>query len=223
MKGKINIKSIVILAVVLVVIVLGVVGAKTVQTFMSGASGDFEPSGMTAVSADDGKTATISWTSDKESLAKVEYGTTAASLVLMAADSSSVTAHRVSLSSLRPGTTYYYRIRVADEVFDNSGIPYTFKTKGSSKVKVSSTPTVSIVPMVSNGIQCDSGVDYNKDGVVNSMDLLMCRKNGGTISTSSSTPIPTSSAAAVCNNSIDYNSDGVVNSLDRINCLQSLN
>lgn len=218
MKGKINVKTIVILAVVLVVIVLGVIGINTVQTFMSGASSDFEPTGVTAVSGEEGETATISWTSDKESLAKVEYGTTAASLVLMAADSSSVTDHRISLSSLRPGTTYYYRIRVDDEVFDNSGIPYTFKTKGDDKAKVTPTPVISTVPLVSSGSECKNGVDYNKDGIVNTMDMLLCQKDGGKIVATTPTP-----ASGDCSSNIDYNSDGVVNSLDRINCLQSQN
>lgn len=225
MRGKLNVKTIVILAVLLVVIILGVVGAKTVQTFMSGATSDVEPVGVTAVSADDGKTATISWTSDKAAIAKVEYGTTAASLVLIATDNDSVTSHKVSLSSLRPSTTYYYRIRVGEEVFDNSGIPYTFKTKGESETKVTPTisPVISSVPLASSsgGTECKEGVDYNKDGVVNAFDLATCKKNGGTVS-SSTTKTTSTPAASKCDGTLaDYNSDGVVNSLDRINCLQS--
>jgi hypothetical protein len=214
MKGKLNVKTIVILAVVLVVIVLGVIGAKTVQTFMSGATSAVEPTGVTSVSAADGKTATISWTSDKAAIAKVEYGTTAASLVLMATENDSVTTHRVSLTSLRPNTTYYYRIRIGEEVFDNSGIPYTFKTKGEDEAKL--TPTISSVPLVSSGTVCKNGVDYNKDGVINAFDLAECKKSGGSVSKAAS-------VNSDCNNNIDYNSDGIVNSLDRINCLQSKN
>ncbi len=220
MKGKFNVKTIVILSVLLVVIVLGVIGAKTVQTFMSGATSDVEPTGVTAISATDGKTATVSWTSKKAALAKVEYGTTAASLVLMATENDSVTDHKVSLSSLRPNTTYYYRIRIGEEVFDNSGIPYTFKTKGEDEAKVTPTvsPIISSVPLASSsGTECKTGVDYNKDGVVNSFDLLTCKKDGGVVSSTT----PTTSTVD-CNGDIaDYNSDGVVNSLDRINCLQS--
>jgi len=222
MKGKVNVKTIVILCVVLVVIILGVIGAKTVQTFMSGATSAVEPKSVTAVSAADGKTATVSWTSDKAAIAKVEYGTTAASLVLMATENDSVTDHRVSLTSLRPNTTYYYRIRVAEEVFDNSGIPYTFKTKGEEEGKV--LPTVSVVPSVTGttgDLVCKDGVDYNKDGIINSFDLLACKKNGGTVAKTTITTMPASSALD-CNNVVaDYNSDGIVNSFDRKSCLQS--
>jgi purple acid phosphatase-like protein len=222
MKDKINVKTIVILVVVLVVIVLGVVGINSIQTFMSGATSDFEPIGITAVSSATGDSATVSWTSDKESLAKVEYGTTAASLVLMAADNTAALDHRISLNSLRPGTTYYYRIRVGDEIFDNSGIPYTFKTKGDNKAKVSPTPspTISVVPLVSSeGQECKSGFDYDQNGIINAVDLITCKKNGGAIAT---TPTPITSTGN-CDSNIDYNSDGVVNSLDKLNCLQSLN
>jgi len=219
-KEKVNIKTVVILAVLLVVIVLGVIGIKSIQTFMSGATSDFEPVGIAVLSSADGSSATISWSSDKESLAKIEYGTAAASLVLMAADSASTLNHKISLSSLRPGTTYYYRIRVGDEVFDNSGIPYTFKTKGDSNPSPTPSPVVTAVPLVSSSPQdCKTGVDYNKDGVVNALDLVECRKNGGNVLASTPTPV----SSGVCSDNIDYNSDGIVNSLDKLNCLQSLN
>ena len=223
MRGKLNVKTIVILVILLVVIVLGVIGIKTVQTFMSGATSDVEPSGVAAISSEDGKTATVSWISEKAAISKIEYGTTAASLVLMAVESDSTTNHKISLTSLRPNTTYYYRIRIGEDVFDNSGIPYSFKTKGEIATVtpiISSTP---LVPSVAIGNECKNNVDYNKDGITNSMDLLSCRKQGGkivtTIVTVTPRPVVTTSS---CNGIVaDYNSDGVINSLDRINCLQS--
>lgn len=232
MKGKINVKTIVILVVVLVVIVLGVLGMRTVRTFMSGATSDLEPSGVTAVSAADGKTATVSWTSNKASLAKVEYGTTAASLVLMATENESVISHKVSLTSLKPNTTYYYRIRIGEEVFDNSGIPWTFKTKGEGDATATPTaivsPTVSSVPLASSSAtECKTGVDYNNDGVINSFDLSTCKNNGGQVSSLTSslttTTTPTKTISKCDGTVADYNSDGIVNSLDRVNCLQSQN
>ena len=225
MKGKLNVKTIVILVILLAVTVLGVIGIKTIQTFMTGATSDAEPLGVSAVSSDDGKTATISWTSDKAAISKVEYGTTAASLVLMAIESDSTTSHKVLLSSLRPSTTYYYRIRVGEDVFDNNGIPYSFKTKGESATTsaISSTPLAG--PTIAVGTECKRDVDYNKDGSINSVDILYCRQQGGKITTASVTPKTTpttSSAVSSCSgNIVDYNSDGVINSIDRINCLQS--
>lgn len=91
-----------------------------------------DPRNVTAVPSDDGKSVTITWNSESASVGKIEYGATAASMVLMAAEASAATSHNVSLSTLRPATTYYYRIRVGDDVFDNGGIPYSFKTKNSN-------------------------------------------------------------------------------------------
>jgi hypothetical protein len=218
---KVNVKSLVIFGVLGVVMVLVVLAVSQVRTFMSGAASGVEPQSVTTVSGDDGKSVVVSWISDKESISKVEYGTTAASLVLMSAESSAVTNHSVSLTSLRPATTYYFRIRVGEDVFDNGGIPYTFKTKADTTL-VTVTPTVAAVtPVVGGGTVCDPKVDYNNDGIVNSMDLNSCKSNGGTINASSGV-VPMTTASGSCTGTItDYNSDGIVNSLDRINCLQS--
>jgi len=227
MKGKINTKTIVLIVVSLVVIGLLVFVINQVRTTMSWASSDVEPQGVTAVLGDDGKTATITWTSNKESMGKVEYGTTAASLVLMSAESSMTMDHRVLLSSLQPGKTYHYRIRIGEEIFDNGGIPYNFKTKAD---KPDSTPTVTPTAVTSqatgSAIICDAKTDYNKDGIVNSFDLMACKKDGGKVVATSPAPastIRTTTPSTInCdNNTVDYNSDGVINSIDKINCLQS--
>lgn len=233
---KLNVKTIVVGVVLLAVLALLVVGITQIRTLMSGAAGGVEPNGVTVVSGADGKTAVVTWTSDKESIGKIEYGATAASLVLMSAETVETLNHSVSLNSLRSDTTYYYRIRVGDEVFDNGGIPYTFKTKSDTTAVVSPTaaPTVPLISETepigtSSGVVCDSKTDYNKDGVINSLDLTTCKKDGGKVAASTGTvvtPKPTSklttTPAIDCNGTItDYNSDGVVNSLDRVNCLKS--
>ena len=229
---KVNVKKIVVFGVLTVVMVLVVVAIGQVRTFMSGATSDVEPQSVATVPGDDGKSAVITWISNKESISKVEYGTTAASLVLMSAESSAMTNHNISLTSLRPSTTYYFRIRVGEEIFDNGGIPYTFKTKAdTSLLVVSVTPTVSVVKSsddTTKTVECDPKIDYNKDGIVNSIDLGLCKKEGGSVSSLAQniTPtvvkkVPTSSLASCGGNIADYNSDGVINGLDRVNCLQS--
>lgn len=232
---KINLKTVVIVIVMLVVIVLGVVAVTQAKVFLSGATSDVEPNNVVAVSSEDGKTATITWSSEKESVAKIEYGTTAASLVLMTADSVSTTNHSLILNQLRPATNYYYRIRIGDEIFDNEGMPYMFKTKGEeekilvAKPTIINTPpvTVSVSPAVPSpattsaqskptGVICDLKTDYNKDGVVNAFDTATCKKNGGVVVTP--TKNPTTDCSKV---TVDYNKDGVINSFDKIKCLQS--
>lgn len=236
---KLNVKTIVIFSVLAVVMVLLVIGITQIRTFMSGAAGGVEPSGVAVVPGNDGKTAVVTWTSDKESIGKIEYGATAASLVLMSAEVTETTSHNVSLTSLRPDTTYYYRIRVGDDIFDNGGIPYSFKTKSDASAAsvpsiiptqpVTTTTTTTTTNSTSSGVVCDSKTDYNKDGTVNSMDLTTCKKNGGKVTavsqpvtTKTTTPSTTTKPTVNCSGTIaDYNSDGIVNSLDRVNCLQS--
>jgi len=221
---KINLKTIVIIVVMLVVIVLGVVAVTQAKIFISGATSDVEPNNVVAASSEDGKSATIAWTSEKESIGKIEYGTTAASLVLMMADSVATTNHSLVLNQLRPGTNYYYRIRVGDEVFDDGGMPFIFKTKGEMVSTATPVPTTAVagaplatVSPAPNKTVCDTKTDYNKDGVTNSLDIITCKNQGGIVPTQA----PSASKIDCTKIISDYNSDGVVNSLDRINCLQS--
>ncbi len=219
MRGKVNIKTILVMVILLLVGVLGFLGLNTVKTYMSGASADTEPTGVTAKSDDDGKGATVTWASDKPSMGVVEYGTTPASLLLRAVETEEATDHRVSLSPLRTATNYYFRIRIGEEVFDNGGIPYSFKTKGDGGMPPSSSSTLTptnkpttaaggLTPTVTPATgNCSHDVDYNGDGVTNSLDYLDCLKGRP--------------RGKNCDDPGDLDGNGVVNSLDRLKCLQN--
>jgi len=185
---------------------LGVLGVNTAKTYMSGASADTEPKSVVAKPAEDGKTATINWVSDKATVGIVEYGTTPASLLLRAPESDQTVSHAVVLSPLKANTNYYFRIRVGEEVFDNSGIPYSFKTK-TATTEIVPTPTIAVV--TDGG--CKRGVDFNKDGTINSKDYIDCLRK---------TPaVPTT--VSKCKSGTDYNGDKTINSLDLVKCLQN--
>ena len=193
MKGKINLKTIIIFAILILAVVLSVLGVRVAKTFMSGATADYEPQNLTAVSAADGSTATISWTSDKAATASVFYGTVASNLLLMAEDAQETTDHNILLTNLKAGKTYYYKIVVGDNEFNDAGdVPYSFKTSGTPEEAKVVTPT--IAPTVAPVVTLPP-----------------------TASPSSGTPTATSSA---CNRTTDYVKDGVVNSLDYISCLR---
>jgi len=226
MKNKINVKTIVIVSVLVLVIVLGVIGINTARTFMSGAASDYEPKGVLGTSSADGKSATITWTSDKESTGVVQYGTNAASLVLTTPEEAAKTLnHRVSLTTLKANTTYFFRIVVGGETFDNEGTPFTFKTKGVDEdavptvvpTVVAPSPTVKSGDSTGSATICAKGVDYTGDGIVNSLDLLTCKRKSGTATGSGSVKGAT---VTNCNTVGDYNKDGITNSLDRLKCLQ---
>jgi hypothetical protein len=211
MKGKVNLKTIIIFAVLILVIILSVIGVNVAKTFISGATADYEPQNLTAVPKEDGKTAMLSWTTDKEVKASVFYGTNMASLLLMAEDMEPAIDHNILLTNLKSNTTYYYKIVVDnDNIFDNGGLMYNFKTNGKEEeLEPTVIPTVALVtPATSSGsASCNRITDYNKDGTVNSIDYISCVKG-----------IITPTAEDACAG--DYNKDGVTNSLDRIECLQ---
>ncbi|MFA6185326.1 MAG: fibronectin type III domain-containing protein [Candidatus Shapirobacteria bacterium] len=211
MKGKINLKTIIIFAILILVIVLSVLGLNVAKTFMSGATADYEPQGLTAVPSADGSTATISWTTDKSATASIFYGTNVASLLLMAEDSAAATDHSILLTNLRAGKTYYYKIVVGENVFDNQGAMFSFKTGGTAEVVANPTvmPTVapvvtlpmasspsaasltpSVSPAATSASVCDKITDYNKDGVINSLDYLMCSRGKLTVT-------PTKAASSI--------------------------
>jgi len=225
MKGKINLKTILVFGILILVIILSVIGVRTFKNMTSNASADYEPQGLVSTPATDGKSAVVSWETDKSVKASVFYGTNMASLLLMAADSEETVSHRISLGSLKPNTTYYYKV-VIDEnnIFDNEGSMFSFKTTAA----VTPTPTVELKPEITltptiapnatssatGSTTCNRTTDYDKNGVINSIDFITCNK--GT-TTATSTPTATTNCAG------DYNKDGVTNSLDRIKCLQDGN
>ncbi len=235
MNGKSTIKTILVMVILILVGVLGVLGINTVRTYMSGAAVGYEPKGVNAKANGDGKSAEVTWTTEKPVMAIVEYGTTPASLLLRAVETSQETSHKVTISSLKPNVNYYYRIRVRekdneDTIYDNNGIPFNFTTKvdASAAAEISPTmaeakPSVAVAaPTVAvSGTQattCNRTTDYNKDGTINSRDMIECMKNGGSTNTTASSPTP--SSASGCNRSTDYNKDGVINNADWFKCLQ---
>ncbi|MFA6518739.1 MAG: fibronectin type III domain-containing protein [Candidatus Shapirobacteria bacterium] len=233
MSGKVSIKTILVLVILLLVGVLGVLGMDTMRTYLSGASADMTPSQVMSKVGEDGKSATISWTTLKETKGYIEYGTTPASLLLRSEIESGAPtlSHSVTIEPLKANVNYYYRLRAGDEskdkneweVFDNGGIPYSFNTKTGSEI-AEPTPTVALVTTVppttvttapaSGSDGCQTGIDYNNDGIVNSIDLITCRTQGAT----GASVAPTSTSG--CKTDVDYDGNGTINSLDRIKCLQ---
>lgn len=190
MNGKVSIKTIIVIVILVLVGVLGVLGVSTARTYLSGAAGGGEPKGVLSTPQEDGKSATITWNTDKEVQSVVQYGTSPAALLLSVPETEPATNHSVTLSTLRAGQNYYFRIKVGEEVFDNSGIPYSFKTSGSSAPVV--TPTTVLIPTVSqqisapiptaainSGTACNRTTDYNNDGKINSVDYISCVRGGG--------------------------------------------
>lgn len=200
---KKNIKAIIVILILLLTGVLSVFGLRAAKTYLSGAAGGTEPNGVRVLA--DSTSSTISWQTTKEAQGTVEYGTSPASLLLRALETKPVTTHRVVVSPLKAGTTYYFRIRVGDSVYDNNGIPYSFKTKvraeGVETDEITSVlePTTAVEVVTPTSIpvrgevikvtECvksdfkdkfgtkDARYDLDDNGVVNTRDWIKCLQN----------------------------------------------
>lgn len=219
-RGAVSIKTVLVLVILVLVGVLGVLGMNTVKTLMGSAAAGVEPKNVVAkpeAATENGREeqqAIISWTSEKPAMSIVEYGTTPASLLLRAAEADQTTSHSVKLAPLKANTSYYFRFRIGEEVFDNNGIPYSFKTKGGGEAVANTVSPVLATPTVAPSGGCNRSTDYNKDGVTNSLDYVQCM-SGNKVSPAAS------SSGSSCQPGKDFDGNGVVNSLDMIKCLQN--
>ena len=97
-----------------------------------------EISGVTAAADGEGH-ATIAWTTDEPSTSRVDYGRTV-SLGSQVSDGARATAHKLELTGLSPGTTYFFRVRSVDAVGNaadspaTSGPPNSFQTPAGGLV-----------------------------------------------------------------------------------------
>lgn len=73
-------------------------------------------------------TASIVWTTDKDTQAVIEYGLSPDELSLFSPELSAKKDHSADLTLLTPSTTYYFQMRVGGVVYDNAGVPWTFTT-----------------------------------------------------------------------------------------------
>lgn len=189
-----NIKAIIVVVILFLAGVAAVLGVKVARTYFSGAAGGIAPVNVRILP--DVSAATITWQSNKPSMGVVEYGANQANLLLRAPETSATTTHRVVLSPLKSATIYYFRIRVGNEVYDNNGIPFSFRTKERTAIapspsipaRVSAVPTQPMASTSGTPDKCnldsfkealskqDLDFDFDHNGVVNTKDWLVCLK-----------------------------------------------
>ncbi|MBP9700054.1 fibronectin type III domain-containing protein [Candidatus Woesebacteria bacterium] len=116
-----------------------VVNNTNTNSFLPRAAPESEPKDVKITNVSD-TTFTVSWTTDTKTTGFIQYGTSNLSLTSTAQDdrnqltgeSSLYKTHHVTVRSLRPNTTYYFKIGTGNkELYDNSGKPYETKTVGA--------------------------------------------------------------------------------------------
>jgi len=139
-KKKITKIASIIVGILLTILLIGV-GFKLVQNIVTKAS-DTDPRDVviTGITAN---TAKIAWTTDQESQAVIEYGTSPTALNFFAPEPDKTKTHSVDLTLLSPGSTYYFQIRIGDKKYDNAGVPWTLTTKAANASQNSSSPAIS--------------------------------------------------------------------------------
>ncbi|HET7897932.1 MAG TPA: fibronectin type III domain-containing protein, partial [Flavisolibacter sp.] len=78
---------------------------------------------VTATSAANGLSATITWTTNENADSKVEYGTDATLLNQTVSDAAMLTAHSMQLTGLLSGVTYYFRVSSTDAATNSATSP----------------------------------------------------------------------------------------------------
>ncbi len=112
--------------------------------------------------------AVISWTTEQEVISLILYGKSPTALEQTQTELSSVKTHRVTLNNLEPDSTYYFQIQVGQEVFDNGGQPWQFKTPPTD-----TPPKLSEEEFKNAFGTADLRFDLNNDGVVNWFDYQL--------------------------------------------------
>jgi len=137
------------------------------------------------------KGVTITWTTSKATQGIINYGISPNNLTLVQPEKSPAINHQVNLINLLPATTYFFTIKIGNQTFDNNGQPFTFTTKSALP-----SPTLTPIPkptispslpsspsssLTEKDFQAAIGTnnpayDLNKDGIVNTADLLLFRQ-----------------------------------------------
>lgn len=124
------------------------------------------------------QSATITWTTESPAYGFISYGETM-SLGKTSQEAEKTTEHSVTLSSLTPETTYYYKIGVGEELFDDQGIPYSFTTPAASLESAPGglAPATTEEPTLA-GFENALGTanplyDLNGDGKVDALDISL--------------------------------------------------
>lgn len=164
MKKKNKIPTIIAIAILIAATFLGVLAVNYRQVFRIGAAADLAPKNI-RISNQTGSSLTISWTTDKQTSGFVSYGESQNSLGTVANDEMGDLSftHYVTLSPLKPQTTYYFKIISGGESFDNNGTPWTALT-GTALSKQTTSFIVSGSVLTPTGTPATKAIVYINAG-----------------------------------------------------------
>lgn len=161
MRKKTKIPTILGIVILLVGTFAGVFFLNMNQVFKIGAASDSAPKDIRVSDIGD-NSGTISWTTDKESSNFLIWGESQNKLNGIEKESDSdekFFTHSITLTGLKPLTTYYYKINSDGVTHDNQGIPWQLTT-GPSLGSSSDSITVSGSVLSSSGEPASRAIVY---------------------------------------------------------------
>ena len=153
-----------------VLLFAAVFGARFVQNYLTQARATPQPENV-EVREITQTTAKITWTTEKDAQSIILYGETPGNLPLMAFEDKPKKDHEVNLSLLNPRTTYYFKIKVGEQEFDDQGLPWQFTTLSTVATPTPPSFNPSLFPQKFG--TSDPLYDLNHDGVVNFTDYSL--------------------------------------------------
>jgi hypothetical protein len=131
MKKQKTIPTVFAIVLLVIGIVAGVFLIQTDKVFETSASPELSPKQVKITNITD-KSFTVSWVTDQPSQGFISYGDSK-SLGIVATQQSSLpkastTVHHTTITSIKPNTTYYFKVGANDQLFDNNGQLYQVKT-----------------------------------------------------------------------------------------------
>lgn len=139
---KNKIPTLIGIIVLLVGTFAGVFFLRTSQVFKIGASATETPKDIRTSNLSD-TSATISWITEGATTDFISWGETQTGLSKVANESDTnqkFQTHSITLTALKPDTTYFYKINSEGTNFDNNGIPWQFTTGDSLAANQNSNP-----------------------------------------------------------------------------------
>jgi hypothetical protein len=171
-----KIPTIVGMFVLLAGIFTGVYLLSTRQAFRLGADADTAPKDVRTTNLSD-TTATISWTTAKETSGYILWGSTQNSINKIAesdGNSQKFFTHSVTITGLEPNKTYFYKISSNGKTFDNNNLPWEFSTGRVLGVNSASL-------LVSGSVLTPSGIPASRSLVyANIAGYMMSTMTSGT-------------------------------------------
>ena len=168
---KYKIPTIIGIAILLIGTFAGVFFLQKNQIFRIGASTTAVPKDVRTSNVTDTST-TISWITGGAASAFISWGESQQSLNKIENESDTYqkfSTHSITLSGLKPVTTYYYRINSEGTSFENNGVPWQFTTGEAITTNQNSYPI--------------SGSVISASGQVSKRSLVYVTVNGYNLST----------------------------------------